>query len=67
MARARILTQMFLDNVRPSDKRTPYWDARVRGLAHVVQPSGARSWALMYRVNGLNRKWTLPGRYPESI
>jgi integrase len=63
MAKSRILTQAFLDSIKPTEKREPYWDAKVSGLAHVVQPSGARSWAFHYRVAGKNRKLTL-GPYP---
>lgn len=34
-----------------------------RGLRLVIQPSGAKSWALRYRFNGMNRKFTI-GPYP---
>jgi integrase len=39
-------------------------DGKVAGLYLVVQPSGAKSWAVRYRVNGKSRKHTL-GSYPS--
>ena len=36
---------------------------QLRALFFVVQPSGARSWAVRYRFNGLPRKLTL-GAFP---
>lgn len=40
-------------------------DAGAPGLYLVVQPSGARSWAIRYRAGGRPRKMTL-GRYPAT-
>jgi len=34
------------------------------GLYLIVQPSGAKSWAVRYRLGRRTRKLTLPGRYP---
>lgn len=44
-------------------KRYELPDAALVGLYFVVQPSGAKSWALRYRFGGKPRKMTL-GRYP---
>jgi Arm DNA-binding domain len=63
MAKARILTQAFLDSIRPSDHREEYPDARAPGLRHTVQPSDARSWEFRYRFAGKSKKVTFGG-YP---
>ena len=60
----KILTQAALDALTPALKRREIPDAKVSGLHHVIQPSGARSWALRYRFAGRNTKLTI-GRYPE--
>ena len=58
-----ILTQAALGALTPALKRR-IPDAKVSGLHHVIQPSGARSWALRYRFAGRNTKLTI-GPYPE--
>ena len=64
MARAQILTQVFLNSVRPADRREEYPDQKQRGLRLVVHPSGEKSWAVRYRARGvLPRKLTL-GSFP---
>jgi hypothetical protein len=60
---ARDLTQLALNNLKPSAARYEVPDGHIRGLYFVVQPSGARGWALRYRVLGRSRKLTL-GAYP---
>jgi hypothetical protein len=60
----KILTQTALDALTPALKRREIPDAKVSGLYHVIQPSGARSWALRYRFAGRNTKLTI-GPYPE--
>jgi integrase len=59
----KILTQASIDAVKPGDKRLEISDGKLPALRLVVQPSGARSWALRYRFKGRNAKWTL-GPYP---
>lgn len=58
------LTKAGLDNLKPGAKRREVFDGHTRGLVFILQPSGATSWALRYRVDGKNRKLTI-GRYPE--
>ena len=64
MAKARVLTQAFLDAIRPTDKREEYPDLKQPGLRLIVQTSDARSWALRYRFGGRSAKLTLGG-YPS--
>lgn len=56
-----MLTQKEIDALKPTDKRQQ--KAAGRGLFYILQPSGAASWALFYRVDGVQRKLTL-GSYP---
>lgn len=58
------LTIPFVDNAKSDDgKRREIGDALVPGLWLVVQPSGAKSWAVRYRADGKPVKVTL-GPYP---
>jgi hypothetical protein len=59
-----VLTDLLIQKLKPPDKREEVPDGRIRGLYLVLQPSGARSWAVRYRVGGTPRKLTL-GPYPE--
>ena len=56
------LTQKQLDALKPSDKRREIADGG--GLYFIIQPSGARSWAVRYRHNGRLLKLTL-GQFPR--
>ena len=62
---AKMLTQAGIDAIGPSDRRREVADGKIGGLYFVIQPSGsgARSWALRYRLAGRNRKLTI-GPYP---
>jgi hypothetical protein len=60
---AKVLTQAAVDALRPSDKRREIPDGKVSGLYHIIQPSGARSWAYRYKIGRTSRKLTL-GPYP---
>jgi integrase len=60
---ARILTQAAIDSEKPAGARREVPDAKVSGLRLVVQPSGAKSWALRYRFAGQPKKLTIGG-YP---
>src|SRR5277367_3565821 len=60
---AKALTQLALDNLKPGPVRREIPDGKERGLYYVIQPTGARSWALRYRVSGKPRKLTI-GPYP---
>lgn len=56
---AKGLTAKQVENIRPRATRVELPDAGCRGLYLVVQPSGARSWAVRYRYGGKPRKLTL--------
>jgi integrase len=60
---AKILTTKAVENARPSDARQEIPDGGCRGLYLIVQPSGARSWAVRYRYRGAPAKLTL-GYFP---
>ncbi|QQP88142.1 tyrosine-type recombinase/integrase [Skermanella sp. TT6] len=46
------LTATFVDKVRPSNDRTEYPDATVRGLRLRVEPTGRKSWSVLGRADG---------------
>jgi integrase len=59
-----MLTDLQIERQRPDPgKRLEVPDGKVGGLYLVVQPSGAKSWALRYRVAGSPKKFTI-GPYP---
>jgi integrase len=58
-----MLTDLQIDKLTTPPKRLEVPDGKIRGLYLVVQPSGARSWALRYRVAGAPKKFTI-GPYP---
>ena len=61
---AKALTARAVETVKPDPtKRVEIPDAALPSFYLVVQPSGAKSWALRYRHGGKSRKLTL-GRYP---
>ena len=57
------LTTRLVETVKTSDTRKEIPDAHMPGLYLVVQPGGARSWAVRYRHHGRPRKHTL-GSFP---
>jgi integrase len=57
------LTAKAVEAIKPATARTEIPDSLLPGLYLVVQPSGARSWAVRYRHHGTPRKFTLGG-YP---
>lgn len=57
------LTVPFVENAKGEASRREIGDAIVPGLWLVVQPSGAKSWAVRYRAAGKPVKVTL-GAYP---
>ena len=62
---ARALNVRTIDAIKPhKTKRQELPDNIVRGLYLVVQPSGAKSWAVRYRHDGKPTKLTL-GPYPR--
>jgi len=58
------LTERVVQQAKPGTIRIETPDALVPGLYLIVQPSGAKSWAVRYRVGRHPRKLTLKGRYP---
>jgi integrase len=61
---AKPLTQISINALKPGPARREVPDGKVAGLYLVVQPTGAMSWAVRYRVDGKSRKHTL-GPYPS--
>ena len=61
--RPRAFTALTIENLKPEGARQEIPDPALAGLYIVVQPSGAKSWALRYRAGGKPRKLTL-GRWP---
>ncbi|MEM7696726.1 MAG: integrase arm-type DNA-binding domain-containing protein [Pseudomonadota bacterium] len=57
------LTDRAVESARAADKRREIPDGLLAGLYLIVQPSGAKSWAVRYRNGSRTRKATL-GRYP---
>lgn len=61
---AKALTAKSVESIQPNGKsRREIPDARMPGLYLVVQPSGAKSWAVRYRHGGRPRKLTI-GPFP---
>jgi integrase len=59
----RIKSDLTIKALPPTAKRLEHPDERITGLYLVQQPSGAKSWAVRYRVDGAPKKLTL-GQYP---
>ncbi len=57
------LTIKSVEAVTPTKDRREIPDGYLRGLYFIVQPSGAKSWAVRYRHDGRPRKYTI-GSYP---
>ncbi len=61
---AKTLTAKAVEKMRPNpDQRLEIPDGLLPGLYFIVQPSGAKSWAVRFRTNGKTAKVTL-GRFP---
>jgi len=60
---AKVLSAKAVETAKPQASRREIPDGGLPGLYLVVQPSGAKSWAVRYRHNGKPRKFTL-GRFP---
>jgi integrase len=60
---ARALTSRTVETIQPGAERAEIADAHLPGLYLLVQPTGAKSWAVRYRSGGRTRKHTL-GPYP---
>ena len=60
---AHALTTRAVETTKPGQERREIPDRHMPGLYLVVQPSGAKGWAVRYRHAGTPRKHTL-GAYP---
>ena len=58
------LTDRVVQQAKARGARVEIPDAVLPGLYLVVQPTGAKSWAVRYRIGPHTRKLTLAGRYP---
>src|SRR5262245_616219 len=58
---ARRLTDLSIRNMKAGETRREFPDGGCPGLYVVVQPTGAKSFAVRYRYGGRTRKLTLPG------
>src|SRR5271154_1388837 len=58
-----MLTDLQIEKLALPTSRREVPDGKIGGLYLVVQPSGAKSWALRYRVAGAPKKFTI-GPYP---
>jgi hypothetical protein len=63
---ARALTIISVEKASPSRRRVAIPDGGLQGLYLVIQPSGAKSWAYRYRLNGKTRKYTR-SRRPHQV
>jgi integrase len=60
---AKALTAASIEKFKPGAARREIPDGLLGGLYLIVQPSGARSWAVRYRLRGKPTKFTI-GAYP---
>src|SRR5262245_47551231 len=58
------LTDRVVQQAKAGIVRLEIPDAVLPGLYLIVQPTGAKSWAVRYRIGRRTRKLTLAGRYP---
>ena len=58
-----VLTDLSIKKQPPPERRREIPDGKIAGLYLVLQPSGAKSWAVRYRLDGTPRKLTI-GPYP---
>jgi integrase len=58
------LTDKFISGVKPPNlKAVEYWDSSVVGLGLRASPKGQKSWTIIYRINGKQKRLTF-GKYP---
>jgi hypothetical protein len=60
---AKDLTVKAIDGFKTGPARREIPDGHTRGLFFVLQPTGAASWAVRYRIAGSPKKLTI-GPYP---
>jgi hypothetical protein len=57
------LTAKKLDSLKPEAVRVEYWDDSLAGFGVRVTPTGEKTFCIMYRIGGKQRRMTL-GAYP---
>ena len=55
----RRLNQRFIETVKPEGKRKLYWDTVRQGLVLSVEPTGHKSYKLIYTINNRSRWYTI--------
>jgi integrase len=55
----RNLTELFLKKAAPQPRAVLTWDTHQRGLALQMQPTGRKSWKVIYRFGGRPRWYTI--------
>src|SRR6266545_5012896 len=60
---AKTLTTRSIEAAKPAATRYELPDGGCRGLYLITQPSGIKSWACRFRLNGKSQKLTL-GQFP---
>ena len=63
---AKVLTDASVRRFKKGSERREVADGGRRGLYLVIQPTGAKSWAFRFRVNGKSAKLTLGG-FDETV
>ena len=59
-----VLTDLLIGGLKPRpESQFEVFDRKVPGLSVRVSPQGPKSFSLLYRIGGRNRRLTL-GRYP---
>jgi integrase len=62
MAKAN-LTEGFAERVQAAASRIDYWDETLAGFGLRVSDTGVKSWCVLYRFNGVQKRFTI-GSYP---
>lgn len=55
----RALTDLFIKAIKPQAKRVLYWDTKQEGLVLSVEPTGGKSYKLIYTHSGRPRWFTI--------
>lgn len=58
-ANKRVLNEMFVKSATPKEKRTLIWDINQRGLVLSVEPTGRRTYKVIYTFGGKPRWYTI--------
>lgn len=62
-----LLDDRTIRSLKPGAKRRDLWDEAVPGLVLRMTPSGAMSWAVWYRAQGIARRVTLGAYDPDGV